>query len=263
MKSSRTRIQSVSRAVALITALAELPQDDRSPRALAARTGVSLPSVYHFMNTLEDAGVVVRDMARNYQFGPTFAFLAETFFRENAVPDFLLEAVKTLAESTGESAYFSAWRQGAIQMITSMEGTHAVHVAKLHQGYSGGAHSRASGKLLLALSEESVLHDYLAKNPLEPVAPKTITDQQVLLDELQEIRERGYATDDEEFLEGVGCFSAPVYRHSRLMGALTLSAPLDRFRSRHAELAAAVVGAAAGIAAGDPSRDDGQETEQS
>jgi DNA-binding IclR family transcriptional regulator len=239
--------------------MAELPPEDRSPRVLAARTGMTLPSVYHLMNTLEDADVVARDTARKYQFGPAFAYLAETFFRENAVPDFLMKAVKDLAEKTGESAYFSAWRQGQIRMITSVEGNHAVHVAKLHQGYSGVGHARASGKLLLALTDESALTEYLRKNPLEPVTPKTIVEPQALLDELQAIRERGYSTDEEEFLDGVGCFAAPVYRQSRLMGALTLSAPLDRFRSRHELLAAAVRAAAASIDTSRPEKSNAAE----
>jgi DNA-binding IclR family transcriptional regulator len=245
--------------MALIIAMAELPQKGRTPRALAARTGLTLPSVYHVMNTLEDADVVTRDTERNYQFGPAFAYLAEVFFRENTVPGFLLRVVKELAERTGESAYFSAWRQGTIQMITSVEGSHAVHVAQLHQGYSGVGHARASGKLLLALSDESVAADYLRKNPLEPVTPKTITDKQALLTELQEIRDCGYATDEEEFLEGVGCCAAPVYRHSRLMGALTLSAPVERFRAHRSALIATVCAAASSIAKAAPQESDDAE----
>jgi DNA-binding IclR family transcriptional regulator len=87
MKSSRTRIQSLARAMALITAMAELPPEERSPHAFAARTGVTLPSVYHVMNTLKDTDVVAWDTARNYQFGPTFAYPAQPCARpQRALP---------------------------------------------------------------------------------------------------------------------------------------------------------------------------------
>ena len=65
------------------------------------------------------------------------------------------------------------------------------------------------------------------------------------------IRERGFALDEEEFREGVACVSAAVVENGVPHSALTLSAPVDRFRRRRADFIDAVVAAARVVSAPD------------
>lgn len=59
--------------------------------------------------------------------------------------------------------------------------------------------------------------------------PKTITNTEQLLDELQEVRDRGVAFDDEEQIEGIRCVAPPVQSpEGTLLGAVSLSAPVER-----------------------------------
>ena len=75
--------------------------------------------------------------------------------------------------------------------------------------YSGYAHARAAGKLLLALVEPSVCNSYLAKH-LRAQTSYTITDPEKLEEEFELIRARGYSVDNEEFYEGLQCSAVPV-----------------------------------------------------
>ena len=45
---------------------------------------------------------------------------------------------------------------------------------------------------------------------LEALTPHTITDRRAFLAHLAEVRRRGYALDDEEFMEGVRCVAVPI-----------------------------------------------------
>ena len=57
----------------------------------------------------------------------------------------------------------------------------------------------------------------------------TITDQERLIAELREIREKGYATDNQEFMSGVVCIAVPVMGPDhRLCAGIALSAPQAR-----------------------------------
>lgn len=247
MKSEPTRIHSVTRAVELLVVLAETPLDVRKPRNLAQAAGMTVSSTYHILNTFEDAGLLSKDTSGCYQFGPTFAFLAEAHYRNDRLPAAVVAVVRDLAARTGESAYFSVWQQGKIEMLTFALGSNAVHVAELSSAPQGLEHARASGKLLLALNDASVIERFLRTDKLASATQNTISDPAKLAVELEQIRDQGYATEFEEFIEGVGCASAPIYALGRVYGALTISAPIERFQRNIASLVEEACKAAAGV----------------
>ena len=64
----------------------------------------------------------------------------------------------------------------------------------------------------------------------------TICEPDSLTRELDQVRERGYAYDEEEFALGVSCVAAPILHNRHLIAALGLSVPTERFRERRADL---------------------------
>jgi DNA-binding IclR family transcriptional regulator len=70
-------------------------------------------------------------------------------------------------------------------------------------------HCTAMGKILLAHSDDKIIRQVLAR-PLQYFTPKTITDPKVLRNHLDEVRQQGYAVDNEEVTYGIMCVAAPV-----------------------------------------------------
>jgi IclR family acetate operon transcriptional repressor len=230
-----TRIQSVSRAARLLMLIASLPEHERSVTRMAAELGTSVPTVYHLLNTLVDAKLLARDERKQYRFGLALEVLSVAYAQQSVPPTELLAPLRWITETTGESAYLSAWRSGNPVVLAHLAGTHAVQVTNLRPGYRGAANARASGKVLLAFAEPGDRERYLAMHPLERVTDKTITDPDVFADELARVAERGYATDVEEFSAGVACLAVPVWINGVLMGSYTISAPVERYRFHHDE----------------------------
>ena len=85
---------------------------------------------------------------------------------------------------------------------------------------------------MLALAPEDVRAAYLALHPLDPVTPRTIVQPDEFERELERIRLRGYAVDEEEFREGVSCIAAPVNGSGHAVTGYSLSAPTERFGGR-------------------------------
>ncbi|WP_225308233.1 IclR family transcriptional regulator C-terminal domain-containing protein [Haloarcula sp. CBA1131] len=56
-----------------------------------------------------------------------------------------------------------------------------------------------------------------------------MTTREALFDELEEIRERGYAFDREEKIQGLRCVAAPVTTKNEIIGAISISGPASRF----------------------------------
>jgi DNA-binding IclR family transcriptional regulator len=67
--------------------------------------------------------------------------------------------------------------------------------------------------------------------PLERLTPRTLTDEGALARDLEATRARGYAIDDEEYEEGVGCVGVAVFGHDgSAVAALSVSSPAARLR---------------------------------
>ncbi len=63
----------------------------------------------------------------------------------------------------------------------------------------------------------------------EPHTPHTITDPARLAEQIVEIRQRGYAIDDEEIEQGLRCVAAPIRDHSgAVIAAVSISGPTTR-----------------------------------
>ncbi len=235
-ESTPTRIRSVRRAATLLEAVANDP-GGCTATAAAAATDIPVPTAYHLLNTLVDAGLLAKDERRRYRLGAKMGLLAEAFLAQVSAPTYLVERLHELAERTGETAYLSAWRSHDAVLLQIVEGHRAVRVSGLHLGYRGAAHVRASGKVLLAYGRPGTLEDYLRTHAVE-AAP--------LRAQIAQVRRAGYAIDEEEFAEGVACIAAPVADGTTAIG---ISVPAERYRALRGELIATVVAVAGSAAA--------------
>lgn len=108
------------------------------------------------------------------------------------------------------------------------------------------AHSTALGKAILAHWPLHEARAFLQRFGLPRVTAKTITDLDMLVQQLARARELGYAIDDEENEEGGRCVAAPVFDHTgKPIAGISLSAPVSRFSMSEATQIAAQVKAAA------------------
>jgi IclR family transcriptional regulator, KDG regulon repressor len=132
----------------------------------------------------------------------------------------------------------------SVLTLLSESPPHAVQTA----GWAGRtvpAYCTAAGRALLADYDAAALKALFARTPLEPRAPRTITDVDVLARRIAEAAARGWATADEELEPGLAAVAAPVRRFDgRIIAALNVSGPSFRFSARLEQAGAEVAGAA-------------------
>jgi IclR family acetate operon transcriptional repressor len=230
----KTSVRSVARAARWLLWIAD--NEGVTATELARHFDVPLPTAHHVLSTLVHEGLLAKDGARRYHMGPKIGALAASFMREQAVPSVWQRALAGLAAATGETAYLTAWRGDELRILAGVEGIRAVRVHDVHVGLYADAHARASGKLLLALAHPSQRDAYLAELPLRKLTAKTITTRKRLDAELALIRTVQYATDDEEFADGLACLSVPMLDGQAVLGALSVAAPSQRFRAEQKTL---------------------------
>jgi IclR family acetate operon transcriptional repressor len=227
---TRPRVQSAHRAVAILLAVAQT-EHGLTTREISERLQISRQATYHLLHTLLATGVLTRDEGNRYLLGLRVATLAQGFSRQLAPSEHLGPLVRAVAKATGESAYGAGWWHGEIATLAVVRGTKPISALDLPQGYTGNAHARAPGKLLLAYAQPDVREAYLESHPLKQVTPNTITSRAVFDRELERIREQGYATDIEEFAPELCCMAVPLDEgYSPFV--LALATPRDRFREQ-------------------------------
>ena len=223
----KPRIQSAVRTISILLAVADSSNGLRA-KEIMEKLGLSRQVTYHLIHTMHDTGIIRKNDSNRYVLGLAAVSIAEGFSRQLAPPEHLARRVRSIVAATGETAHAGGWVDGEIVALATARGDSPIGAAQVPQGYSGHAHARAAGKLLLALVEPSVREAYLAEHPLEARTHKTITDPDELMNEFEAIRARGYAIDNEEFHEGLQCLAVPV---EGLGGrfALGISVPKGRF----------------------------------
>jgi len=224
----KPRVQSALRAISILLAVSESP-NGLKVKDITDKLGLSRQVTYHLIHTLLATGIIRKNENNRYVLGLASVAIAEGFHRQLAPPEHLARRVRAIVAATEEAAYASGWVDGEIVALATARGQSPVGAAQIPQGYSGHAHARAAGKLLLAMIEQSVCENYLDSHPRLARTSKTITDRQKLLAEFRKIRQHGYAIDDEEFHEGIRCLAVPI---EGLGGrfVLGISVPSTRFK---------------------------------
>jgi DNA-binding IclR family transcriptional regulator len=153
--------------------------------------------------------------------------------------------LERMVSRTGETAYLSVLDGGEALVLERVESSRAVRVPT-NVGWRHPAHSAAVGKVLLAFAPESKLASALGKGSLRGYTRKTITSVVHLREELQRVREQGFALDDEETEDGLRCIAAAVREHSgQVTAALGIVGPAYRIPDEAVTtVAATVIGAA-------------------
>jgi len=90
-------------------------------------------------------------------------------------------------------------------------------------------HLTSTGKLFLAADDTKAVRSYAMRTGLAGQTRNSITDQHRLEKELEEVRQRGFARDNEELELGVRCIASAIRDDAgRLVAGLSISAPADR-----------------------------------
>lgn len=223
----KPRVQTAVRTVGILLSISRSGKG-LNAKELSMDLGLPRQVTYHLLHTMLSTGIIRKNEQNRYVLGLAAASIAEGFRRQLAPPEHLSPRVRAAVAATGETAYAGGWVDGQIAVLATARGQSPVQAAEVPHGYSGHAHARATGKLLLALSAPSRREEYLAANPLTPITARTITSRDAFLSELDEISRLGYAIDNEEFSEGLCCLAVPV---EGLGGhyALGVSVPRERF----------------------------------
>jgi len=216
-------VQSIDRAFVLLDVLAQAGSA-MAANELVTASGLPQPTVHRLTRTLMESGHVRQLDNRRYTLGPRLISLGEGAARmlgARAQPDLAVLAVEVgettkLALLDGERAVYVAQVPGRHSMRMFTEVGRRVYL-----------HSTGVGKAILAqLPAESVRRALLAAATPQ-LTDRTLVDVEEILEELEKVRQTGYADSDEEQEVGLRCIAVAV-PGAPTPAAISLSGPTYR-----------------------------------
>jgi DNA-binding IclR family transcriptional regulator len=227
--SRRDSVQSLERAFDLLEALAA--EGELGVTELAARTELVPSTAHRLLATLAKRGYVAQSsLSGRYLLGykviEVASGLEQRLTRLRAVARPHLERIQ---QATGETTNLVILDGERVVYVDQIEGTHSVRMFTV-VGTAALAHTTASGKAIMAYGPSEVATSlYADRELLERLTPRTLVTFEALQDDFTRIRRRGYAIDNEEHEEGVGCLAAPLFDHTgRPCAAISVSGPSAR-----------------------------------
>lgn len=218
--------QTLERGLALLEILRSAP-GGLALADLAAASGLHKSTVHRLVAALSRWGYVSRSPEGRYRLGIRLAELGQVALqcldlRAEAAPH-----LRDLVARTGITAHLGVLHGAEIVYLDKVESDRATVRMASTIGGRMPVHSTAIGKAILARLPEDDVRALLARTGLPARTPRTITDMEVLIDQLRLTRRRGWALDDTENEEGIRCVAAPLFDHTgRVVGAVSLSGPV-------------------------------------
>jgi DNA-binding IclR family transcriptional regulator len=185
--------------------------------------GLNMTSTYRYINTLVEMGYLEKD-AKTKEIRPSINCLALCVNLMRATDNIRMikDVVDRIHAEHNISIDVAFATDDSLVRIYHREAKEVLTYS-LPEFSRNCMHNTALGKAYLSSLQEYVVTEKIKRMDLVAKTEKTITDKNILLDEIKATRKRGFALQVEEFLPGVLAIAAPLYDplHGRGVGAVS------------------------------------------
>lgn len=220
--------RSLERGLRLVEAVA-LNGAPTSLAEAARRTGLHRSTAHHLLQTLVSLGYLRQDAdTRGYELAAKPFQLTGRTWSPEQLAAIVQPSLAELTRRSGEGSSFAVYRDRAVTVVAKREHDGPVRVVQ-DVGARRPLHCTAVAKAILPWLPAPELAGLLARLRFERHTPKTIATRTAFEAQLRRIRAAGYATDDEEHIEGIRCIAMPVFGHAgQVLGSLCTLGPKSR-----------------------------------
>jgi DNA-binding IclR family transcriptional regulator len=199
----------VTRAALILEVMAEQPGEPVGASELARRLGLPKSSIANILNAMADAGLVRRS-GGGFALGRKIAELGGAYLASIDLVQEFYDACRLLPAASDETIQLAVLDGLEMTYLARHDGRQQVRLTS-GIGRRLPATITATGKAALASLDDRDLDRRLATITTLPTpTPHSIGTMDGLRADLERVRERGHAIDDEETVEGVICLGAAI-----------------------------------------------------
>lgn len=219
-------IQSVDRTLQIL----ELFVTERKPlgiKDIAERVKLHKSVVHRMLATLQAHNFVEQNPeSSKYQIGLKAFEVGSVYMNTTNLITEGRKLIIDLVDQLGFSTHMAILNEGTVFYLVNQEPPNKMRIQP-PMALRAHIYNTALGKCLTAWMEPDKVIELLEKQKFNSshMTEKTHTEPATFLAELQTVRERGYALDDEEGQIGYRCLGVPIRDHTReVVAALSVTA---------------------------------------
>ena len=191
--------------------------------AIGERLDFNKSTTHHILKQIISNGYIRQHPeTKEYSLGYKFLQVSSGILENIDVRKIAHPYLRRVQKESQEAAHLTILRGGKVIYVDKVAPPGLI-VLSTYIGFAIDAYAHAGGKTLLSdLSPEGIRRLY-PEEPLRLHGKNTITTINGLLDDLEKVRQNGYAIDDEEFCEGIRCVAAPIRVGRKAVAGLSIS----------------------------------------
>ena len=220
-------VQSLDRAIALLDLLAS--GEGLGLSDLARQAELPPSTAHRLLSTLLRRGLVSHQPGDGlWTIGPGLFQIGSAYLRIRKLPELARPITRALLAEEGETVNVSMLDRTHLVCVAQAE-SHAAMRAFFRLGSRLPVHATGAGKSILAAGADELQRELLGDGPLPTLTANTHSSRAALMRDVDAVRGRGWAIDDEEHTTGMRCVSACILNEwSEPIGAISISAPAVR-----------------------------------
>lgn len=219
-------IKTTERVFHIIELLME--EDGLTLTEIANHLDTAKSTAYRHLKSLEREGYVVCESGTYYP-GMRFLNIGEYVRTRKDVYQMIQPKVEQLAQETNERSEFFIEEHGYGIFVHREVGENAVHT-NTKIGKTMPLHATAAGKAILAHYPSERVDEIVERRGLPQLTEHTITDRDELREELETIRERSIAYNDQELIMGLRAVGVAIRDGDEVIGSLSITGPTSRLQ---------------------------------
>ncbi len=229
MSSSVQGAQSFARSIGVLQMIADAGEAV-SRATLASQCGLTRPTLYRIIASLEAEGLIETTAQNRYRIGGRVISLARTALEQNDVRREAEPFLTRLRNETGETVHLAIRSGDELVYIDKIESREAVRMASTI-GTRVNFHSTAVGKAFLSAMPADRANELIDRIDLPELTKFTTTDRAALRAKVQHAAKQGFVRDDQENEIGIVCFGAAICDSVECpVASVSVSVPLFRLQ---------------------------------
>lgn len=222
----------VARTVDLLRLIAE-SAGNASGKELAEAAQLPGPSVHRLLALLIEQGMVVQDpTTKRYAPGIEFSRQAALVLRDRDIAEIARPFLERLVGESEEACLLGQYIGAGRMMFVGEVPSRDPLGYRIEKYVPTSVAWGASGRSILAQLDDGTIGTVVRRGDRAPSTAAAMPSRKKMLEDLEEIRERGYAftIDGHKIANSVG-IAAPIFGRDRgVMGSLCLTIPALRFK---------------------------------
>ncbi|MFO6299809.1 IclR family transcriptional regulator [Rahnella selenatireducens] len=206
--SPKSKVPALGRALSLLEIISREAQC--TANQLVSETGMPKSTVYLLLEELKNLRLLTQSRSGTYRLGLKLLELGSQVSRQLDMRNVALTPLNRLMNETGFLCHLGVLDGNTPIYLIKVESQSSIQV-RTWEGKRLSLCRSSLGKCLLAWCDRERQNQLIRSIEFLPVLPNTLTSELELRLALQEIRQLGWAYDNEEDVANIRCVSAPVF----------------------------------------------------